>query len=668
MINEISEPSIQYRVNINNMSNEEIADKIKQLQKEKSYFEALSGQLLSENKKLERMLDKYLRLFYDTPVGYITIDESGVIRDANRAFLDTMHAIRDNAIGAPITNFLHKDSMPAYNLFFENIFLSGNPGEVELRLVRPDGEDFDARLSGNLEHTSESGGLIARITAEDISERKQREQQIIDSEENYRVLIEHQDDYLLKIATNGQILFASPSFCDIFRTSEAQLREKNILDFVAPGAKSELAACIESLGAPPFRKYFDMPADTPSGRIYISWACKSVLDSSGRPVAHVGVGRDITRQKMAEQKLRESEATARALINAPTDFVVLVDRSGDIISGNKVAARKFDIGIDDLEGRFFFDYFNNERRDFLQDLFEEVIKSGKSVRFENQFWSEWYDVVVYPIIDGEHASKVAFVARDISIIKRDEQEMQKLFDEIARSEQKLSELNESKDKFFSIISHDLKSPLQSLMLVSNMLRRNAESLSREDICEYADDLNNTAGNLYKLLENLLHWSRIQRGAIDFNPESFALRKLADESINIVIDAANRKKIEMSNNIPPDIIPRADINMTNTVLRNLLSNAIKFTPEGGSIMIEADDNEDMIEVRVVDSGRGMPPEILDSLFRIGRQTTTPGTNDEKGSGIGLILCRELVEKQGGQISASSAEGEGSTFRFTLPKNK
>jgi PAS domain S-box-containing protein len=648
------------------MSNEELIEKLKQAQKEKSYYEALSGQLMNENKRLEKMLDKYLRLFYDTPVGYITIDQSGIIHDSNRAFLRNINEMRDNVVGKGISDFIHEDSLPSYQLFFENVFLSGNSTQTDIKLVRSSGSAFDVRLTGNIEQAADGDNVFARITVEDISESKQREQQILDSEENYRLLIEYQDDYLLKIDTNGRILFASPSFCEIFDLDERQVIRKSILDFVSDITKEEINEYIRDLQSPPFRKNFDMRAATPRGQIYISWACKTVLDEDRRPVAVVGVGRDITGRKRAERKLRESEATARALINAPTDFVVLINRNGRLISGNTVAGEKFGLSQEEMAGNIFFELFDIEKRDFLFEMFDKVIKSGKSVRFENVFWNEWYDVVVYPVIDDGNVSKVAFVARDITNIKRDEEEMQKLFNEIALSEQKLTELNESKDKFFSIISHDLKSPLQSLLLVSKMLSRSSDELSREEIREYSEDLHNTSGNLYKLLENLLHWSRIQRGAIDYNPEEFDMNSLAAESIDIVQDAAARKDIQIENNISNDLHPVADINMTNTVIRNLLSNSIKFTGNGGRITIDAEAvNNEFIRIKISDTGVGMDRETVDSLFKIGRQKSSPGTKDEKGSGIGLILCRELVEKQGGSIGAESEPGKGSTFYFTLP---
>jgi signal transduction histidine kinase len=231
----------------------------------------------------------------------------------------------------------------------------------------------------------------------------------------------------------------------------------------------------------------------------------------------------------------------------------------------------------------------------------------------------------------------------------------------------LQELNATKDKFFSIISHDLKGPLNSLTSFSSLLINHTESLSKEEIKMFAVDFDKSLKNLFSLLENLLEWSRSQTGNIEFTPESFDLALVLEENKALLKAQAQNKKITLRyENGGPQLI-RAHKNSINTVVRNLISNAIKFTLEEGIITLELTKMGTDVVVSVTDTGVGMPPEVVNRLFRIDSKHSTKGTANEKGTGLGLILCKEFVEKNGGQIWVKSKEGQGSAFYFSLPSS-
>ncbi|NOX17905.1 MAG: tetratricopeptide repeat protein [Chlorobi bacterium] len=232
----------------------------------------------------------------------------------------------------------------------------------------------------------------------------------------------------------------------------------------------------------------------------------------------------------------------------------------------------------------------------------------------------------------------------------------------------LTELNNSKDKFFSIIAHDLKNPFMGLLGYTELLYKNYDSLSEEDIKEAVKSMYNMSRNLFDLLEGLLEWSRAQTGRMEYNPSLF---KLIEESTNVVelfIGNATEKRITLVNDIPQSLLLYADRKMVNTILRNLVANGIKFTKPGGSVKICAEETEKEVTVCVEDTGIGMSEEELGSLFRIDIHHTTLGTENEAGTGVGLILCRELVKINRGRIWAESEINKGSKFKFTLPKKK
>ncbi|MBL7859344.1 MAG: tetratricopeptide repeat-containing sensor histidine kinase [Cyclobacteriaceae bacterium] len=229
----------------------------------------------------------------------------------------------------------------------------------------------------------------------------------------------------------------------------------------------------------------------------------------------------------------------------------------------------------------------------------------------------------------------------------------------------LLELNATKDKFFSIISHDLKGPLNSLTSFSGLLINHAESLSKEEIQMLAKDLDKSLKNLFSLLENLLEWSRSQTGKIEFKPESFNLTKVLEGNAQLLQTQALNKKISIVNNLKNECMVWADYHSIDTVVRNLISNAIKFTPEQGIITLDAQRKEQDVIVTIADTGVGMSSETIQKLFRIDAKHSTKGTAEEKGTGLGLILCKEFIEKNGGRIWVESTEGKGSVFYFAIP---
>lgn len=239
-------------------------------------------------------------------------------------------------------------------------------------------------------------------------------------------------------------------------------------------------------------------------------------------------------------------------------------------------------------------------------------------------------------------------------------------DELNNQYIEMRELNATKDKFFSIIAHDLKNPLSAFTGVANFLIERFAELSQEEIKEFLDDVHCSAKQLYELLENLLVWSRSQRGLIQFNPTKLNIKSIIKNNIDLVKMNADAKEIEIIPEINCNKSIYSDPNMLNTILRNLITNAIKFTKNKGKITIQVvEENIYYLRVSVIDNGIGISEKDLDKLFRVDMSHSTEGTSHERGTGLGLILCKEFVEKHGGQIWVESQLGVGSKFIFTIP---
>ncbi len=248
-------------------------------------------------------------------------------------------------------------------------------------------------------------------------------------------------------------------------------------------------------------------------------------------------------------------------------------------------------------------------------------------------------------------------------------EIAQLIKRIKEQEKELKELNATKDKFFSIIAHDLKNPFGVILSTTEILSNPDFELSEEEVEEFTRDLHASAKLVFNLLENLLTWARTQRGTISFDPQEILLYELAEMPIYILKSHADSKNIKLINNIEKSTKCFGDENMVRTVIRNLISNSIKFTRDGGCIEIYSRPltigNHHHVEVVVKDNGIGMSDVIKNKLFKVGENITTSGTSDEGGTGLGLILVQEFLTRNGGTIRVESEEGVGSKFIFTLP---
>jgi two-component system sensor histidine kinase/response regulator len=290
---------------------------------------------------------------------------------------------------------------------------------------------------------------------------------------------------------------------------------------------------------------------------------------------------------------------------------------------------------------------------FHQDIFYEITKNESTV------------------VKGILKALVGRL-RDMNIVEEQmasqNQEILRQKNELERQKKELLELNATKDKFFSIIAHDLRSPITTLISLSEVLKTDLELLTTSQQTEILNSLYDLSRNYLKLLDNLLQWARMQTGRLKAEPEKIRMDDLIREAVGFFQVYARDKQISLEYEDQTRTEVVADRNMIKTILRNLISNAIKYTAPNGRVAIHTKDHDRRIEVIIKDDGVGMTGEILEKLFHIDKTSTTRGTADEKGTGLGLILCKEFVEKNGGLLQVESERGVGSTFRFTLPKSE
>ncbi|WP_339925731.1 PAS domain S-box protein [uncultured Cyclobacterium sp.] len=380
--------------------------------------------------------------------------------------------------------------------------------------------------------------------------------------------------------------------------------------------------------------------------------------------------RNITERKLAEEALRSSLERFDTLVAMVSVGVYIFwIRSNDHMEFEYVSDRWRDIhDVGPDEDMTDITIVNNKiHKDDIEDFLlanMEAARDRKPFVWEGRFNikndERWFRIESIPIGYENGDIRWFGVTQDITERYNAEEALRK-------SEEKLRELNAQKDKFFSIIAHDLKNPFNAIMGLSQLLIDQIKEKDYEGIEEYGTYISESTEKAMNLLVNLLNWARSQTGRMEFNPENFEIVELIEENKMLLAGNASQKLISIKTSLPEKLTVFADKQMISTVIRNLLSNAIKFTKENKEILITVKENPENIHVSIKDQGIGIAADRLEKLFRIDSSVSTPDTNNERGTGLGLILCKEFVVKHGGNIGVESEKGKGSTFYFTLPKN-
>jgi len=307
-------------------------------------------------------------------------------------------------------------------------------------------------------------------------------------------------------------------------------------------------------------------------------------------------------------------------------------------------------------------YLINKKENQIQKLESIRIQRENEIAAQNKFRNFLFAIIALSVIIAILIAYLYFQNKRTNKILLAANERVKI------QNIQLQELNGTKDKFFSILGHDLKGPLNSLSSFSSLLINHTDSLSKDEIKMLAADLDKSLKNLFALLENLLEWSRSQTGNIEFKPEPLDLLPLLEQNKALLSSQAQNKNISIEIINKNTLIASAHKQSIDTVLRNLISNSIKFTPEGGQIKLGFKQENEEIILSIVDNGVGMTEEVMQKIFRIDTKHSTKGTKDEKGTGLGLILCKDFIEKNGGKIWVKSEIDKGSAFYFSLPALK
>ncbi|MEI6089526.1 MAG: PAS domain-containing sensor histidine kinase [bacterium] len=386
----------------------------------------------------------------------------------------------------------------------------------------------------------------------------------------------------------------------------------------------------------------------------------------------IAAGLEKTRKELEVIKIAADEISefAENLINTVREPLLALDKDLRVVKASRSFYDFFKVTPDVTIGKLVYELGNNQWDiPKLRELLETILP--EMTTFDNYEVEHNFSTIGKRnmLLNARQIEREMGKDKIILLAIEDITERRQAEELIKIKNDEIHKVHSEKDKFFSIIGHDLRSPFNSFLGLTQIMAEELPTLSINEIQENATNMQSSAINLYRLLGNLLDWSLIQQGLFPFDPTLVQLLPMVNESIALAVETAKGKNIEILVSVPEDLAVFADNNTLQTVIRNLVSNAVKFTPKGGKIMVSAKMTDDKnVEISVKDTGIGMDKYTLDNLFKLDVNTCRKGTEGELSTGLGLLLCKDFIEKHGGKLGIESQEGMGSTFYFTVPVGK
>ena len=532
------------------------------------------------------------------------------------------------------------------------------------------------------------------IVFRDITERN-RAKELIERQRLFlRQIIDTDPNYISVKDSQGKFELSNKAAAEALGTSAEEIVGRYDIDFFSNEEIENLRKIDRSVIEKLEEIY--IPEDKlidAKGEVHLLQTFKRAIDSQdGNEKLILSVASDITELKQTEKALRESEERIRTLLKAIPDIVIRYQRNGTILDYHVHDSDLLFPGAEIIGGKIY-NVLDKGLAEKILLVSEKAVETSQMQIFEyestidNKVNYKEVRIVNLPAEQPETLKdECIIILRDITKRKIAQAEMVKYLSELQQSknvleqknielsnlnkklnesEHELKTLNASKDKFFSIIAHDLRSPFTSLLGYSEYLASDYNMMGENELKDISGNLYKSARSTYILLENLLQWARIRTGRIKFRPEAVSLKIIMKQMFDLYKSNTMNKNISLNIEVNTDLNVVADLNMVEAIFRNLISNSIKFTNPGGKINVSAKEKFEFVEISIQDNGVGIKPEVMEKLFQIDQNISTVGTQNEEGSGFGLILCKEFIEMNRGQIFVESKLGEGSVFSFTLP---
>jgi|GEM_PF-1400835 len=506
------------------------------------------------------------------------------------------------------------------------------------------------------------------IISKDITEEKLFRRTVYQNEKHLDILFNNDAIGIAIGKPDGGLYKINQKFMDIVGFSFHELRNFNLINLIHSDDQREVFELFEKTKSNKGKKFsFKKRVRQKSGnKLWVRSHVNFQWSSDKQLEMIVIFLEDISSQKKAEDALRESERKYRFIAEKASDIIYSISLDKKITFYNRAAERIFEVPVEELAKKEYSHLMLPKDKEFAKKLHQERLAGKKSPIFRHAFKTPKGKIVhlefsVNPLFDDYNQVIGSLgIARDITARVKAEEK-------ITEKNNQLQELVKTKDKLLSVIAHDLRDPFNTLIGFSEILQDQYYELSEEEILKYLQQINFASNNGFNLLTNLLDWSKTQTDKIKSIPEEKNITKIIHHVILYVKNSALAKNIEINFNHAEELIANIDENMLRTVLRNLIINAIKFSYKNDVINITTVDNPDEIIISIKDYGTGIRKDEIEHILNKDINFTKPGTDLEKGTGLGLIICKEFVQQWGGTLTIDSAIGKGSTLSFSIPKS-
>ncbi|TRX71401.1 PAS domain-containing sensor histidine kinase [Carboxylicivirga sp. M1479] len=644
------------------IATQKIADAKPEKSKQPVFEDDVLQTILGEDK------DKY-RMIIENAGESILLIQHGRIIFSNPATTKMLGFSFEELSGAEFVSFLHPDDKTEV-IDNHHQRLKGNTIPLyQTRVVTNKGEYVHVEVKAARFEYDGQPAAVGFLT--DVSDKLKVESALKENEERYRLFFDKSIEPICIIsAQTFRFLDVNEAFTQLYGYSKEELLQKSVKDISAQKDLSE-SAIKETVKSGsiiiPSRKHRKKDGTVMNVRISAGpfvWKGEKVL---------YAIVRDVTEQLLLEQEVKDSKELLQNMADSMSAYVGVAD--AETIKYKFVNQRfveAFQKKRSDIIGAYYADVMGIENANFAMKYINKV-RAGKAASYINTFGlasgKRWINVNFTPSFNSEGEVKdIIILSHDITKQKQAELDLQHAKEQLEIQNGELRELNATKNKFFSIIAHDLKSPFNALLGIGSLLKENLKNNDLDGAEAMADLMYDSASNSFELLENLLNWSRVQISRMKINPKQVKLQGVVDEVIQLYNVKAVQKKIQLKECSQNDIEAYIDEDMISSVLRNLVSNAIKYTKQNGVISIDLSIEKGKTQLVVSDTGVGMNQQRLENLFKAESCYTTAGTDNEQGTGLGLILCHEFVHLNKGEISVSSEPGIGTTFKVVLPLSK
>jgi len=621
-------------------------------------LEMQNDELMRARAEIEAGLTRYTELYDFAPVGYFTLTRDGTVRAVNLAGAALLGLERSRLVGCALGSFVAAESRPVFKALLGQAFQTGTKACGELELHLEAGHSLWVRLELAVPETRQE----AHAAALDITERRRTEAALRASEAQYRRIVETADEGIWVVDPDWNTTFVNARLADMFGLRPEEMLGRHLFDFMDSANRNAAEPLMVRREQGVHEKHDFQFRRADRTTLWAIVSATPLMDARGQFLGGLAMVTDITSRKHAEDALHASQERYRTLAENTSDVIARFDHAYRHLYMNPAVTRLTGLSPAACLGKTHRELgFPRDQCDLWEATLERAFANGRPVH-ENvdldgprgRLCFDWW---LYPEHDA--AGRVVSVLSNM----HDLTERRRVEDELRARETQLRQLNATKDKFFSIIAHDLKNPLNTFGMGLALLRDRPPEEQEALVAELQED----AQRLRQLLENLLTWARLEQGQLIPNCFTFDLRHMIDETLALITPLAAHKQIVLSAAPSPGPLSiRADETMLQTVVRNLLTNALKFTKPGGSVTISARECGDTTEIVVADTGIGIPPDELEQLFRIDAKRSRSGTRAEEGTGLGLILCQEFVKQHGGTIRLESEEENGTRAIVRLPR--